>query len=67
MLKLPNEWSNALQDETEKDYFKELCTFVEDEYNSNVIYPPKEDVFNVLKYTSLEDVKVVILGQVLCR
>lgn len=63
MLKLPNEWSNALQDETEKDYFKELCTFVEDEYNSNVIYPPKEDVFNALKYTSLEDVKVVILGQ----
>jgi len=46
-----------------KDYFKELCTFVEDEYNSNVIYPPKEDVFNALKYTSLEDVKVVILGQ----
>lgn len=63
MLKLPNEWSNALQDEIEKDYFKELCTFVEDEYNSNVIYPPKEDVFNALKYTSLEDVKVVILGQ----
>lgn len=63
MLKLPNEWSNALQDETEKDYFKELCTFIEDEYNSNVIYPPKEDVFNALKYTSLEDVKVVILGQ----
>ena len=63
MLKLPNEWSNALKDETEKDYFKELCTFVEDEYNSNVIYPPKEDVFNALKYTSLEDVKVVILGQ----
>lgn len=63
MLKLPNEWFNALQDETEKDYFKELCTFVEDEYNSNVIYPPKEDVFNALKYTSLEDVKVVILGQ----
>ena len=63
MLKLPNEWSNALQDETEKDYFKELCTFVEDEYNSNVIYPPKEYVFNALKYTSLEDVKVVILGQ----
>lgn len=63
MLKLPNEWFNALQDETEKDYFKELCAFVEDEYNSNVIYPPKEDVFNALKYTSLEDVKVVILGQ----
>lgn len=63
MLKLPNEWSNALQDETEKDYFKELCAFVEDEYNSNVIFPPKEDVFNALKYTSLEDVKVVILGQ----
>lgn len=63
MLKLPNEWSNALKDETEKDYFKELCAFVEDEYNSNVIYPPKEDVFNALKYTSLEDVKVVILGQ----
>ena len=63
MLKLPNEWSNALQEETEKDYFKELCAFVEKEYNSDVIYPPKEDVFNALKYTSLEDVKVVILGQ----
>jgi uracil-DNA glycosylase len=63
MLKLPNEWSKALQEETEKDYFKELCAFVENEYNSDVIYPPKEDVFNALKYTSLEDVKVVILGQ----
>jgi uracil-DNA glycosylase len=63
MLKLPNEWSKALQEETEKDYFKELCAFVENEYNSDIIYPPKEDVFNALKYTSLEDVKVVILGQ----
>ena len=33
------------------------------EYFSRRIYPPMTDIFNALKYTSLQDTRVVILGQ----
>lgn len=58
-----NDWDAMLADEFQKPYFKELISFLEDEYKNQVIYPEKEDVFNALKYTSFKDTKVVIIGQ----
>lgn len=58
-----NDWDAILADEFQKPYFKELISFLEDEYKNQVIYPEKEDIFNALKYTSFKDTKVVIIGQ----
>ena len=56
-------WENLLQDEFNEPYFKSLTTFVEKEYSSGVCYPPKEDIFSAFKFCTLDNLKVVIIGQ----
>lgn len=56
-------WDNILKDEYNKDYFKRLRSFLKEEYSTKICYPKKKEIFNALKYTNYEDVKVVILGQ----
>lgn len=56
-------WDKVLLPETEKDYFKNLMNFVDGEYASKTVYPPKDDIFNALKFIDYDDVRVVILGQ----
>ncbi len=63
MVHIGNDWDDILKDEWEKPYYKKLRSFLKDEYNSHTVYPPKEDIFNALKYTSFENTKVVIIGQ----
>lgn len=60
---ISNDWLPALKDEFGKEYYKELFSFVKDEYSKHVIYPPSEDIFNALHLTPLQDVRVLILGQ----
>src|SRR4029077_6564114 len=43
--------------------FHELTEFLERERREYDVYPPKPDVFNALKLTPFNRVKVVILGQ----
>ena len=57
------EWDSVLKDETEKDYFKNLTEYVEEQYASKTIFPPKDCIFNALATTDYSQVKVVILGQ----
>jgi uracil-DNA glycosylase len=63
MIKIGNDWDEVLKDEFEKDYIAELSRFLDDEYAAGPVYPPREDIFNALKYTPYSDVRVVILGQ----
>ena len=56
-------WDEVLSNEFKKDYFKKLGIFVKNEYNKKEIYPKYNDIFNALRYTDYDDVKVVILGQ----
>ena len=58
-----NEWDIILKDVFESEQYLKLQSFLEDEYANNVIYPTKENIFNALKLTSYNDVKVVIIGQ----
>lgn len=58
-----NKWDVILEDEFEKTYFKELMEFVDNEYKTKTIYPYFPNVFNALKYTDYDNVKVVIIGQ----
>lgn len=62
-VKIAESWKKHLQEEFEKDYFKELVSFVKEEYSAYTIYPPGSQIFNAFDKCSFEDVKVVILGQ----
>lgn len=63
MMNIGNDWDDILKDEFNKDYFKELEDFVNKEYDEYTIYPQKDEIFNALKITPPDKVKVVILGQ----
>lgn len=56
-------WNEWLKEEWSKPYFKELSSFLHEEYKYKNIYPPKEEVFTAFKACSYDDIKVVILGQ----
>lgn len=63
MMEKDNSWYKFLENEFEKDYFKNLIKFVNNEYKTKEIYPPKNEVYNAFNSTPLEDVKVVLIGQ----
>lgn len=67
MLKLAEQlspsWQQHLVTELAQPYMQELALFLDQQYQQATIYPPKELIFNALNATSLENVKVVILGQ----
>lgn len=63
MAMINNDWLDCIQDEFKKPYYKELYQFVKKEYNTHVIYPPADDIFNAFHFTPLSKVKVLILGQ----
>jgi uracil-DNA glycosylase len=56
-------WNDCLQDEVDKEYFKELLTKINTLYSSKTVYPPKQDIFNAFHVTPRDDLKVVIIGQ----
>ncbi len=60
---IANDWLPAIGAEFKKPYYKELYNFVKEEYNTKLIFPKSEDIFNAFHLTPLHEVKVVILGQ----
>lgn len=56
-------WDIILKDEMKKDYFRKLGTFVKHEYATKRCFPEYKNIFNALRYTDYDEVKVVILGQ----
>lgn len=62
-LKIADGWKRILHEELEKDYFQELISFVDIEYETNTCYPAKDQIFSAFNYSTFEDTKIVILGQ----
>jgi len=60
---LENSWSKKLSNRFSQEYKHELFSWLEQEYATKTIFPPKEKVFNALNHVPLENVKVVIIGQ----
>lgn len=56
-------WKDIFRDEFKKDYFMKLLDILSEEYKNEVIYPPKNDVFEIFRRIDYSDVKVVIIGQ----
>ena len=60
---LPADWEPHLADELEQPYFRQLQEFVQAQRRDTTVFPPEQDVFNALKLTPINQVKVVVLGQ----
>ena len=56
-------WDVILKDEMSKDYFKKLGVFIKNEYRTKRCFPPYENIFDALRFTDYDEVKVVVLGQ----
>ena len=62
-VKIHDSWKQLLQQEFDKPYFKDLVSFVKDEYSRYQCFPPGHQIFNAFEHCHFEDVKVVIIGQ----
>lgn len=60
---IANDWLEPLSPEFKKPYYAKLYKTVQQEYNTRLIFPPANDIFNAFEFTPLSEVKVVILGQ----
>ncbi len=56
-------WKKKLSEEFEKPYFKELTSFVKEEYKSGTVFPDPKNIFRAFELTPFNKVRVVILGQ----
>lgn len=63
MVNFGNDWDEILAGEFDKPYYRKLRAFLKSEYSTRTIFPPMNDIFNALRYTSYENTRVVILGQ----
>jgi uracil-DNA glycosylase len=61
--RIPSDWKLLLNNELNKPYFKELTSFVTQQYNEFTCYPPQDEIFNTLTHCAFKDIKVVIIGQ----
>lgn len=64
-VQIEESWKALLKEEFEKPYFSDLVKFVRGEYARQGIsvYPPGSLIFNAFNRCSVENTKVVILGQ----
>lgn len=63
MVELGNKWDEILADEFKKDYYLKIREFLKYEYSHYKIFPEMNNIFNSLKLSDYDDIKVVIIGQ----
>lgn len=56
-------WNEIINKEKNKPYFRELTSFLDMEYATKTIFPPKEKLYEAFTLTPFSKVKVVIIGQ----
>ena len=61
--KIEATWKKALKKDFESPYFVSLKSFLNEEKETQTIYPKGADIFRAFEKTPLPKVKVVILGQ----
>jgi uracil-DNA glycosylase len=62
-IDLTPSWQIVLSDEIVKPYFQDLIQAVDQEYQKSTCFPPKDLIFSAFNNCSLENLKVVIIGQ----
>ena len=63
MIKITEEWDEILKEEFNSPEYIALRNFLKTEYSNHTVYPNMYDIFNSMKHTAFNDIKVVLLGQ----
>ncbi len=63
MVKISDEWDELLKEEFSSQSYIRLREFLKNEYSNHTVYPSMYDIFNSMKHTPFNEVKVVLLGQ----
>ena len=63
MEKAPKTWNEFFKKLQNEEFCLKLNDFLNKEYRDYTCYPPRELLFNAFRLTSLDKVKVVIVGQ----
>ncbi len=63
MIKFNNGWDEALAPLFADERYLKIREFLKKEYSTQVIYPDMYDLYNCFRFTPIENLKVVILGQ----
>ncbi|GAA3237610.1 uracil-DNA glycosylase [Actinocorallia longicatena] len=58
---LPEDWRDRL--DLDPLAMSALSAYVSEEYETQTVYPPREDLFNAFRHTRYADARVLILGQ----
>lgn len=62
-VRIEKSWHDALSDEWNAPYFKQLTDFVRQQYMTTTVYPPAGRIFAAFDECPFDKVKVVIIGQ----
>ena len=56
-------FKEIIEEESKKEYFKELQSFVDEEYKNKTVFPERKNIYASLENTPFDKVKAVIIGQ----
>lgn len=62
-VNIEKSWLKILNNEFSQEYFHNLSHFVKEQYKKKKCYPPGKLIFSAFDNCSLNDLKVVIIGQ----
>ena len=62
-LHINSDWRAFLKEELYSDNFQAIISALQTERNTYTVFPKNEELFNAFNITSLDNLKVVILGQ----
>jgi uracil-DNA glycosylase len=60
---IPDGWKSVLANETNKPYYQNLQSFLEEERRQHQVFPPEHEIFSALNITRYSKVSVLLLGQ----
>ena len=62
-VKINESWKKLLDSEFNSEYFKNLITFVKEDYSKTTCYPKGSQIFSAFDFCPINNLKVVIIGQ----
>jgi len=62
-VNIHSSWKTQLEEEFNKPYFKDLTSFVKDEYSKHQCFPSGKQIFAAFDWCPFDNLKVVIIGQ----
>jgi len=63
MFPIVKNWYNLLENEFNSEKYQKFSEWLNNEYNTQTIYPKPQNVFNALNIVPYDKVKIVIIGQ----